>query len=161
MTGSTVSQSLLKFMSIESTMLSNHVILCLPLLFLSSNIPSIRVFSSELGLCIRWPKHWNFSFSHSNEYLGLISFRNDWFDLLAVQGTRKSLLQHHSLKVSILWHSAFFMVQHSHPYMTIGKTIALTIQTLVYNVISLLFNMQSRFVIAFLPRSKHLLVSGL
>ena len=149
-------------MSIESMMLSNHIILCLPLLFLPSNIPSIRVFSSELGLCIMWPKHWSFSFSHSNEYSGLISFRNDWFDLLAVQGTLKSLLQHHNLKVSILCiNSAFFMVQHSHPYMTTGKTIALTIWTLVCNMISLLFNMQSRFVIAFLPRSKHLLLSWL
>ena len=129
-------------MSIESMMLSNHIILCLPLLFLPSNIPSIRVFSSELGLCIMWPKHWSFSFSHSNEYSGLISFRIDWFDLLAVQRTLKSLLQHHNLKVSILCiNSAFFMVQHSHPYMTTGKTIALTRWTFVDKVMALLFNM--------------------
>ena len=159
MTGSTVSQSLLKFMSIES-MLSNHVILCLPLLFLSSNIPSISLFQ-WVGSLHQVAKALELQFQHSNEYLGLISFRNHWFDLLAVQGTLKSLLQHHSLKVSILWCSAFFMVQHSHPYMTIWKTIALTIQILVCNVISLLFNMQSRFVRAFLPRSKHLLVSWL
>ena len=128
-------------MSIESMILSNHLILCLPLLFLPSNIPSIRVFSSELALPIRWPKYWSFSFSisPSNEYSGLIFFQVDWFDLLAVQGTLKSLLQHHNLKVSILWHSAFFMVQHSHPYMTTGKTIALTIRTLVCNMISLPF----------------------
>ena len=142
---------------------SNHLLLCHPLLFLPSIIPSIRVFSNESVLLIRWPKYWSFSFSisPSNEYLGLISFRMDWLDLLAVQGTLKSLLQHHSSKASILWHSAFFMVQLSHPYMTTGKTIALTRWTFVCKVMSLLFNMLSMLVIAFLPRSKHLLVSWL
>ena len=122
------SQSLLKLMSIESVMPSNHLILCHPLLLPPSIFPSIRVFSSESVLCIRWPKYWSFSFSisPSNEYSGLVSFRMDWLDLLAVQGTLKSLLQHHSSKASILWHSAFFIVQLSHPYMTIRKTIALT-----------------------------------
>ena len=121
------SQSLLKLMSIESVMLSNHLILCYPLLLLLSIVPRIRVFSNEVALCIRWPKYWSFSFSisSSNEYSGLISFRIDWFDLLAVQGTLKSLLQHHSSKTSVIQHSAFFIVQLSHPYMTTGKTIAL------------------------------------
>ena len=142
---------------------SNHLILCRPLLLLPSIFPSIRVFSSESVLLIRGPKYWSFTFSisSSNEYSGLISFRMDWLDLLAVQGTLKSLLQHHSSKASILWHSALFMVQFSHPYMTTGKTIALTRQTLVGKVMSLLFNMLSRLVIAFLPRSKHLLISRL
>ena len=137
----TNSQSLLKLMPIELMMPSNHLILCCPLL-LPSVFPIISVFSSELALLIRWPKYWSFSFSisPSNEYSGLISFRIDWFDLLAVQGTVKSLLQHHSLKASILWHSAFSVVQLSHPYMTIGKTIALTIWTFVNKVMSLLFN---------------------
>ena len=142
---------------------SNHLILCCPLLLPPSIFPSTRVLSNESVLCIRWPKYWSFSFSisPSNAYLGLISFRIDGFDLLAVQGTLKSLLQHHSSKTSILWHSAFFMVQLSYPYMTTGKTIALTIWTFVSKVMSLLFNMLSRFVIAFLPRSKHLLISWL
>ena len=141
-------------MSIESVMPSNHLILCHPLLLLPSIFPSIRVSSNELALHIRWPKYWSFSFSvsPSNEYSGLISFRIDWFDLLAVEGTLRSLLQHHSSKASILRHSAFFMVQISHPYMTTRKTIALTRQTFVGTVMSLLFNMLSRFVIAFLPR---------
>ena len=132
---------------------SNHLVLCHFLLLLPSIFPSIRVFSNESVLCIRWPKYQSFSFniSPSNEYLGLISFTIDWFDLLAVQGTLKSLLQHHSSKASILWHSAFFTVQLSHPYMTTGKTIALTLQTFVGKVISLLFSMLSRFIIAFLP----------
>ena len=127
-------------MSIESVMPSNHLILCHPLLLLPSIFPSIRIFSNESALCIRWPKYWSFSISPSNEYLQLISFRIDWFDLLAVQGTLKSLLQHHSSKVSLLQHSAFFMVQLSHPYMTIGNTIALTIQTFVGEVMSLFLN---------------------
>ena len=133
-------------------MLSSHLILCHPRLLLSI-FPSIRVFSSELALCIRWPKYWSFSFSisPSNEYSWLISFRIDWLDLLAVQGTLKSLLQHHNSKASVLWCSAFFMVQLSHPYMTVGKTVALTIQTFVDKVMSLLFNTLSRFAIAFLP----------
>ena len=154
----TNSQSLLKLMSIESVMPSKHLILCRPLLLLSSVFPSIRVFSSESVLCIRWPKYWSFSFSISlsNEYSGLISFRMNWLDLLAVQGTLKSLLQLHSSKASILLCSAVFRVQLSHPYVTTGKTTALTGQPL-----SLLFNMLSRFVIAFLPRSKHLLISWL
>ena len=136
---------------------SNRLNLCCPLL-LPSVFPSIRVFSNESAVHIRWPKYWSFSFSisPSSEYSGLISFRIDWFDLLAVQGTLKRLLQHHSLKVSVLWCSAFIMVQLSHPYMTTGKTVALTIQTFVGKVMSLLFNTLSRFVIAFLPRSKHL-----
>ena len=152
-----------KPMSIESVMPSNHLILCRPLLLLPSIFPSIRVFSNESALCIRWPKYWSFSFniSASNEHPGLISFRMDWLDLLAVQRTLKSLLQHHSSKASILWHSAFFIVQISHPYMTIGKTIALTRRTFVSKVMSLLYNMLSRLVIAFLPRSKHLLISWL
>ena len=142
---------------------SNHLILCRPLLLLPSIFPSIRVFSNESVLQIRWPKYWSFSFSisPSNEYSGLISCRMDWFDLLAVQGTLKSLLQHHSSKASILWHSVFFIVQFSHPYMTTGKTIALTIWTFVGKVMSLLFNMLCRFVIAFLPRSKCLFISWL
>ena len=141
-------------MSIKSVMQFNCVILCCPLLLLSSIFPSIRVFSNESALHIRWPKYWSFSISPSNEYSGLISFRIDWFDLLAVQGTLRSLLQHHNLKASILQHTAFFMVQLSHLYMTTGKAIALTIQTFVGKVISLLFNTLSRCVIAFLPRSK-------
>ena len=142
-------------MSIESVMPSNHLILCHPLLLPPSVFPSIRVFSSELFLQIRWPKYWSFSFSisPSNEYSGLISFRMDWLDLLAVQGTLKSLLQHHNSKALILQCSAFFIVQLSHPYMTTGKTIALTRWTFVSKVMSLLFNMLSRLVIAFLPRS--------
>ena len=143
---------------------SNHLILCHPFLLLPSMLPSIRVFSNELALCIRWPKCWTFSFSisPSNEYSGLISFRIDWFDLLTAQETLKSLLQHHSSKVSIwLWHSAFFMVQLSHPYMITGKTIALTRQTFVGNVMFLLLNMLARLVIALLPRSKYLLISWL
>ena len=143
-------------MSIELVMPSNHFILCHPLLLLPSIFPSIRVFSKESALRIRWPKYWSFSFSTSpsNKYFGLISFRIDWFDLFAVQGTLKSLLQHDSSKASVLQHSAFFMVQLSHPYMTTGKTIALIIRTFVGKVMSLLFNMLSRFVIAFLPRSR-------
>ena len=142
-------------MSIELVMPSNHLILCHPLLFLPSIFPSIRVFSNESVLHIRWPKYWSFSFSisPSNEHPGLISFRMDWLDLPALQGTLKSLLQHHSSKPSILLHSAFFIVQLSHPYMTTGKTIALTRRTFVGKVISLLFNMLSRLVITFLPRS--------
>ena len=156
-----ISQSSLKPMSIELMMPSNHLILCRPRLLLLSIFPSIRVFSSELVLHITWPKDWSFSISPSSEYSGLISFRVDRFNLLAVQGTLKSLLQHHSSKASILCHSAFFMVQLSHPYMTTGKTIALTIWTFVDKVMSLLFKMLSRLVIAFLPRSNHLLISWL
>ena len=159
----TISWSLLKCMSVESVTPSNHLILCCPLLLLPSIFPSTRVFSNESALRIRWPKYWSFSFniSPSNEYSGLISFRTDWFDLLAVQGTLKSLLQHHNSKASVLQGSAFFMVQLSHPYVTTGKTIALTRWTFVDKVMSLLFNMLSRFVIAFLPRSKCLLISWL
>ena len=148
-------------MSIESLMLSNHLIFYCPLLLLPSIFPSIRVFSNESVLPIRRLVYWSFSFSicPSNEYSGLISFRIDSSDLLAVQGTLKSLLQHHSSRASVLWHSAFFMVQLSHPYMTTGKTIALTIHTFVSKVMSLLFNILSRFVIAFLPRGKCLLIS--
>ena len=148
-------------MSVESGMASNHLILCRPFLLLPSTFPSIRVFSNESVLHIMWPKDWSFSFniSPSNEYSGLISFMMDWLDLLAVQGTLKSLLQNHSSKVSILWHSAFFVVQLSRPYMATGKTIALTKWTFVGKVMSLLFNMLSRLVITFLPRSKHLLIS--
>ena len=155
-------RSLLKLMSTELVMPSNHLILCHPLL-LPSIFPSIRVFSNESVLRIRWPKYWSFSFSISpcNEHSGLISFRMDWLDLLAVQETLKSLLQHHNSKASILWHSAFFIVQLSHPYMTTGKTIALTRWTFVGKVMSLLFNMLSRLVIAFLIRSKCLLISWL
>ena len=147
----TISQSLLKLMSIESVIPSNHLILCHPLLLLPSIFLSIRVFSNESALGIRWPKYWRFSFSisPSNDYSGLISFRTDWFDLLAVQGTLKSLLQHHSSKASILWHSAFFIVQLSHPYVSTGKIIALTRWTFVGKVMSLLLNMLSRLVIAF------------
>ena len=144
-------------------MQSNHLILCLPLLLLISIFPSIRVFSNESALHIRWPEDWSFSFniSPSNEHPGLMSFRMEWLDLLAVQGTLKSLLQHHSSKKSILLHSAFFIVQLSHPYMTTGKAIALTRRTFVGKVMSLLFNMLSRLVITFLPRSKRLLISCL
>ena len=150
-------------MSIESMMSSNHLILCCPLLLLPSIFPSIRVFSNESALHIRWLKYWSFSctISPTNEHPGLISFRMDWLDLLAVQGTLKSPLQHHSSKASILRHSAFFTVQLSHPYMTTGKTIALTRWTFVDKVMSLLFNMLSRLVITFLPRSKHLLIPWL
>ena len=145
----TNSRSLPKPMSIRSMMPSNHLILCRPLLLLPSIFPGIRVFSNESALCIRWPKYWSFSFSisPSNEHLGLISYRMDWLDLLAVQGTLKSLLQHHSSKASILWRSAFFTVQLSHPYMTTGKTIALTRQTFVGKGMSLLFSMLYRLVI--------------
>ena len=158
----TNSQSLLKLMSIESVMPSNHLILCRPLLLLPSIFPSIKVFSNESAVSIRRPKYWSFSFniSPSNEYSKLISFRMDWFDL-SVQGTLKSLLPHHSSKASILWHSVFFMIQLSHPYMTTGKTTALTRQIFVGKVMALLFNMLSRLVIAFLPGSKHLLISWL
>ena len=154
------SWSLLKLMSIALVMPSNHLILCLPLLLLPSVFPSIRVSSNKSVLCM-WPKYWGVSFriSPSKEYSGLISFRIDWIDLLAVQRTLKSLLQHHSLKASILQCSAFFMAQLSHPYMTTGKTTALTIWTFVGKVMSLLFNMLSRFVIAFLPKSQCLLIS--
>ena len=156
---SIISQNLFKFMSIESVMPSNHLILHRPLLLLSSVFSRIRFFYSESALHIRWPKFWSFSFSisPSNEYSGLISFRIDWFDLLAVQETLKSLLQHHNLKASILQWSVFFMVEISHPHMTTGKTIALTTQIFVIKVMSLIFNTLSRFLIAFLPRSKHLL----
>ena len=142
---------------------SSHLTLCRPLLLLPSTFPSIRVFSNQSALCIRWPKYWSFSFSvsHSNGYSGLTAFRMDWLDLLAVQGTLKTLLQHHRSKASILQRSAFFIVQLSHPYMTTGKTIALTRRTFVGQVMSLLFNMLSRFVITFLPRSKCLLISWL
>ena len=152
----TNSWSLLKLMSIELEMPSNNLILCCPLLLLPPIFPSIRVFSNESALCIRWPKHWSFSFniSPSSEHPGLISFRMDWLDLLAVQGTFKGLLQHHSSKASVLQCSAFFTVQLLHPYMTTAKTIALTRQTFVGKVMSLLFNMLSRLVITFLPRSK-------
>ena len=150
-------------MSIKSVMLSSHVILCCSLLLLLSIFPSIRVFSNELALCLRWSKDWSFSFSISlsNEYSVSISFSIDWFDLLAVQGILKSLLQHHNSKASIFQGSAFFMVQLSHPFTTTGKTLALTTQTFVDKVMFLLFNMLPRFVIAFLPRSKHLLILGL
>ena len=145
-------------MSIESVMPSNHLILCRPLLLLPSVFPSIRVFYNQLAFRIRWPKYWSFSFSisPSNEYAGLISFMMEWLDLLAVQGTLKSLLQHHSSEASILQRSAFFIVQLSHAYMTTGKAIALTRRTFVGKVVSLLFNMLSRLVITFLPRSKRL-----
>src|SRR5574340_793721 len=159
----TNSRSSLRLMSIESVMPSNHLILCRPLLLLPPILPSIRVFTNESILCMRRPKYWSFSFSISpfNEYSRLISFRIYWFDLLAVQGILKSLLQHHSSKASILWYSAFFMVQLSHPYMTTGKTIALTRRTFVGKVMSLLLNILSRLVITFLPRSKRLLISSL
>ena len=157
------SRSLLKLMSMESVMPSKHLILCRPLLLLPSIFPSIRVFSNDSVLPIRWPELWSFSFNISpfNEYSGLISFRMDWLDLLAAQGTLKSLLQHHNSKASSLQHSAFLTVQLSHAYVTTGKTIALTRQTFVGKVMSLLFNMLSRLVIAFLPRSKCLLIPGL
>ena len=156
----TNSRSLPKLMPIDLVMPSNHLIFCHPLL-LPSIFPSIRVFSNESVLRTMWPNYWSFSFniSPSNEHSGLISFRMDWLDLLAVQGTLKSLLQHHSSKASILWRSAFFTVQLLHPYMTTGKTIALTRRTFVGKVMSLLFNTLSRLVITFLPRSKDLLVS--
>ena len=156
----TNSWRLLKLMSIESVMPSKRLILCYPLLLPHSIFPSIRVFSNDSALRIRWPKYWSFScsISPSSEYSGLISFRRDWLDLLAVQETLKSLLLHHSSKASILQHTAFFIVQLSHPYKTIGKTKALTRQTLVGKVMSLLFNILSRLVIAFLPRSKRLLI---
>ena len=155
----TISRSLLKLMSIELVMPSNYLILCCPLLFLPSIFPSIKVFSNELVLHIRWPKHWSFSssISPSNEYSGLISFTIDRFDVLAVQRTLRHFLQHQSSKSSILRRSAFFTVQLSHPYMTSGKTIALTRWTFVGKVMSLLFNMLPRFVITFIPRSKHIL----
>ena len=150
-------------MSTESVIPSNHLILCRPLLLLSSIFPSIRVFSNESALHIRWPKYWSFSFniSPSNEHPGLISFRMDWLDILVVQGTLVSLLQHHSSKASLIWCSAFFIVQLSHPYMTTGKTIVLTRWTFVGKVTSLLFNMLSRLVITFPPRSKYFLISWL
>ena len=149
-------------MSIKSVMPSNHLILC-RLLLLSSTFPGMRMFSNESVLHIKWPKYWSFSssISPSNEYSGLTSFRMDWLDLLAVRGTLKSLLQHHSSKASTIWCSAFFIVQLSHPYMTTGKTMALTRWTFVGKVMSLLFNMLSRLIIAFLPRSRHLLISWL
>ena len=159
----TNSRSSLRLTSIESAMPSSHLILCRPLLLLPPVSPSIRVFSNESTLCMRWPKYCSFSFSiiPSKEIPGLISFRMDWLDFLAVQGTLKSLLQHHSLKASILQRSAFFTVQLSYPYMTTGKTIALTRWTFVGKVMSLLFNMPSRLLITFFPRSKHLLISWL
>ena len=159
----TNSQSLLKLMSIKSVMPSGHLILCCPLLLLPTIAPSIRVFSSESALRMRWPEYWSFSFSisPSNEHPGLISFRTDWLHLLAVQGTLKSLLQHHSSKASVLQRSAFFTVQLLHPCMTNGKTIALTRWTFIGKVMSQHFNMLSRLVITFLSRSKHLLISWL
>ena len=159
----TNSRSSPKLMSIESVMPSNHLILCRPLLLLPSIFPSIRIFSNESALHIRWPKYWRFSFSISlsNEYSGRIFFRTDWLDLLAVQGTLKSFHQHHISKASHLQHSAFFIVQLSHPYMTTGKTTAFTRQTFVDKVMSLLFNMMSKLVITFLPRCKCLLISWL
>ena len=158
----TNSGSLLNLMSMESVMPSSHLILCQALLLLLSSFPNTRVFSNESALCIKWPKYWSFSFSNSpsNEYSGLISFRMDWLDLLAVQGTLKTL-QHHSSKASILQHSAFFMVQLSHPYMTTGKTTALTREIFVGKVMSLIFNKLSMLAMVFLPRSKHLLISWL
>ena len=159
----TNSQSSLKLMSIESVMPFNYLILCCPLLLLPSIFPSTRFFSNESALHIRWPKYWSFSFniSPSNEHPGLITFRMDWLDLLAVQGTLKNLLQHHSSKASTLQRSAFFMIQLSHPYMTTGKTIAFNRQTFVDKVMFLLFNMLFRLVITFLPRSKRLLIAWL
>ena len=159
----TNSQSLLKLMSIESVMPSNHLILCHSRLLPPSIFPSIRAFTSVSVICIRWSKYWSFSFSINafNGYSGLISFRMDWSDLLTIQGTLKSLLQHHSSKASILRHSAFFTVQLSHPYMTTAKTITLNRWSFVSKVMSLLFNKLSRLVITFLPRSKHLLISWL
>ena len=159
----TNSQNLPKLKSIKSVIPSNHLSLCHPFLLLPSIFPSIRVFSNESALRIKWPKYWSFSFSisPSSEHPGLISFRADWFDLLAVQGTLRSLLQHHSSKVFILGWSAFFMVQLSHPYVTTGKTIALTTRTFADKGMSLLYNMLSKLVITFLPRSKRLLISWL
>ena len=159
----TNARSSLKLMSIEPVMPSTHLILCRPLLLLPPIPPSIRVFSNESTLRMRWPKYWSFSFSISpfKEHPGLISFRMDWLDLFAIQGILKSLLQHHSSKASVLWHSVLFTAQLSHPYMTTGKTIAFTRQTFVDKVMSLLFNMLSRLVITFLPRSKRLLTSWL
>ena len=159
----TISWSLLKFMSIELVMSPNHFILCHLLLSLPSIFPSIRVFSNEMALRIRWPKYWSFSFSisSSNDYSGLISFRIDWFDRLPVWGTLKSLLQHNSSKASVLQRPPLFMAQLLHPYMTTGKSIALTRWTSVGKIMSLLFNLLSTFVIAFLPRNKHLLISQL
>ena len=150
-------------MYIESVMPPSHLILCRPLLHVPTVSPSIRVFSNQSTLHMWWPRYWHFSFSisPSNEHSGLISFRMDWLDLLAIQGTLKSLLQHHSSKASIFWHSAFFTVQLSHPYMTNGKTIALTRRIFIGKLISLLLNMLSRLVIIFLPRTKHLLISWL
>ena len=155
------SQCLLKLLSIESVLPSKHLILCHPFLLSLSIFPSIRIFSNESVLHIRWPKYWSFSFSisPSSEHSGLISFRTDWFHLLVVQGTLKSLHQYHSSKASVLQCSVFFMIQLSHPYMTTGKTIALSRRTFVDKVMSLLFNMLSRLVITFLPMSKHLLIS--
>ena len=159
----TNSQNSLRLTSLKSVMPSSHLILCRPLLLLPPIPLSIRVFSNESTLRMKWPKYWSFSFSinPSKEIPGLISFKMDWLDLLAVQGTLKSLLQHHSSNSSILWHSTFFRVQLSHPYMTTGKTIALTRRTFVGKVMYLLLNMLSRLVITFLPRSKHLLISWL
>ena len=159
----TISRGLLEFMSIESMMPSTHLIFCFPLILLPSIFLSIRVFSNGSALCIRRPKYWSFSFSinPSNEYSGLNSFRIDCFDLPAVQGILKSLLQHHHLKASVLWCLVFFMVQLSHPYMTAGKTIALTTWTFVSEVMALFFNTLSRFVITFPPKSKRLLISWL
>ena len=158
----TISWSLLKLMSIELVMPFNHVVLCCPFLLLPSIFLSIRDFLNELAPCIRWPMYWSFSFSICpySEYSGLISFRIDWLDLLVVQGFLKSLLQYHSSKASILWHSAFFIIQFSQPYMLTEKTKALTRWTFVGKIMSLLFNMLSRFAIVFLPRSKHLLIHG-
>ena len=159
----TIFWCLLKLVSIELMMPSNHLILCCPLHFLPSIFPHIRVFTNESVLHIRWPKYWSFSYNNSpsNEYSGLISIRMDWLILLAVQGNLKSLLHHHNRKAPILWHSAFFIFQLSHPYMTTGKTIALTRWTFVGKRMSLLLNMLSRLVITFLPRSKRLLISWL
>ena len=157
----TNSRSLPKLISTEAVMPSNHLLLCRPLLLLPSIFPSITVFSNESALRIRWPKYWSFSIRPSYIHSGLISFRMDWLDLLAVQGTLKSLLQHHSSKASILQHSSFFIVQLSPPYMTTGKTIALMRQTFAGKVVSLLFNILSRLVVTFLPRSKRLLISWL
>ena len=159
----TNSRGLSKLISIDLVISSNHLILCHPLLLLPSIFLNFRVFSNEAALCIRWPKYWRFRFniSPSNEHPGLISFRTDWLDLLSVQETLKNLFQHHSSKASILWHSAFFIVELSRSYMTTGKAITLTRRTLVEKVMSLLFNMLSRLVITFLPRSKHLLISWL
>ena len=159
----TISWSLLRFMEQESVMFSNHLILCCPLLLLPSIFPSIMVFPTESSLHIRWPNYWRFSFliHPSNEYSGLISFRNNWFDLFAVQGTLKSLLQQHNLKASFFWQSVLFIIQLLHPHITTGKTIALITQPFIGKVMSLIFNMLSRFVTAFFPRSKCPLISWL